>query len=142
MRTSATGAEIKEFLINNFPEGYYHEDEEIQVWPDNYTGDDPWNEIMLNDDETYDLAAFGYVLPNDRKGKEYTFPEAFNGTQNNLVPVTIIASQANISALLAFLAEPDNAELLTSLVTAAPDLLEGVRGYVHAEPERETTLDM
>jgi len=53
----ATGAEIKEFWENGFPETHYHEDPEIEIVDQN-TGD-----FILDPNDKYDLGSLGYLVP-------------------------------------------------------------------------------
>jgi hypothetical protein len=60
----ALGSEIIDFYANGWPEGYYHDECEIDV-------------EALNPTEKYDLSDFGYVCPEDGNGTEKAFSSVF-----------------------------------------------------------------
>lgn len=68
---AATGAEIKKFYFDGWPEDFYHDDSEIE------TQDDHGNWI-LKPDEVYNLDRLGMLIANSGSHKEnMTFTEAF-----------------------------------------------------------------
>jgi hypothetical protein len=74
-KQTATGAEIKEFWENGWPEGYYHEGEDAEVKVQNEDG--VW---IIRDERNYDLTQLGHVLSDGSGGSvrpDMTFAEAF-----------------------------------------------------------------
>jgi hypothetical protein len=65
---TATGAEIREFYDNHWPEGYYHDDCEI-------TDDD--GKCNLDPDQKYDLAELGVLVADGDPDNRITFQSAF-----------------------------------------------------------------
>lgn len=54
-----TGAELKDWYDNHFPEGFYHDDAEQEIYG-GPTGDD----FLLDPAKTYDTEKFGVVCPD------------------------------------------------------------------------------
>ena len=79
----ATGAEIKEFYVNNWPKGYYHED--------CYLLEDDNGNWILPLDKEYDLADMGYLVP-ETQGDCIPFEQAFlvwKGLNTKVYAVTV-----------------------------------------------------
>ena len=70
---NATGAEIKEFWENGFPETHYHDDSDIEI-DDISTG-----EFALEPTEKYDLSRMGYLYKHNAAAYEpdMSFQQAF-----------------------------------------------------------------
>ena len=62
----ALGSELTEFYTKYFPEGYYHDDYNEEIDPDNFIAT-----------EKYDLRDLGYIIKADNSSDEKSFSSVF-----------------------------------------------------------------
>lgn len=86
----AKGWEVRDFYVNGFPEGYYHDDydESEMAKFENENG-----EVIVADDEVIDLESFGVLCPDDleKHGEYIPFSTAFRRWRKSKPPIGLDA---------------------------------------------------
>lgn len=85
----ALGKDINDFYNYHFPDGYYMEDEEIDL-ESNLNDKDLLN---LEESKKYDLSLFGYLVAND--GKQTKFETLFKEYLKNKTVTSVVIEIPN-----------------------------------------------
>lgn len=85
MPTKAYGRDIREFYENHWPDGYCHEDSEIEFYDDA-------GKWILEDDKKYQLSKLGYLEPSggDSRRGALAFETEFSVWYDRLGKETIV----------------------------------------------------
>ena len=85
--TKAFGKDINDFYNNHFPEGWTHEDYDIDL----ESFQDCRGVLSLHPAKKYELTEFGCIMPEyEDQGKETTFQATFKKWQKSLTNVSIV----------------------------------------------------